>query len=129
VSRHSRQRKHRQPPTQTTPTIASADALAARQTEARAALRRLGDCSRNLDRIGATSRTIPPDAQGDRVKQLVRALTIEAARLRVELRNWDVASAQWLGSVNVRLDRLAKAIATVSQADLRTVSAPVAAVG
>ena len=49
------------------------------------------------------------------MKQLVRALAIEAARLRVELRNWDVASAEWLGVVSVRLNQLVEAVTTISQ--------------
>jgi hypothetical protein len=44
------------------------------------------------------------------MRQLLRVLTTEAARLRVELRNWDVASPDWIDRVNARLDQLAKKI-------------------
>ena len=69
-------------PTSSVARAISTNALAVRQIEARAMLRRLGDCSRKLERIGATSRAFPRNAEGDRVRQLVRALTTEAARLR-----------------------------------------------
>jgi hypothetical protein len=44
------------------------------------------------------------------VRQRIRVLTTEAARLRVEPRNWDVASPHWIDHVNGRLGQLATKI-------------------
>jgi hypothetical protein len=83
-----------------------ASTLAAREIEARAALIRLRDCSRKIEQAGGMIAVLPDRPEQDRARQLLRVLTTEAARLRVDLRNWDVAPPDWIDRVNGRLDQL-----------------------
>jgi hypothetical protein len=50
------------------------------------------------------------------VRGRARALTAEAARVRMELRRWDLSSPDWVDRVHTRLDELAEGIETPLQA-------------
>ena len=90
--------------------------LAAREIEARAALIRLRDCSRKIEEASGVVAVRPRRADRDRVRHLLRVLTTEAARLRMELRSWDVASSDWIDRVNGRLEQLTQKIEAMQPA-------------
>jgi hypothetical protein len=99
----------------------SAATLAAREKEARAALSDLRDRSREIERICAAARAGGHGPEEERVRRHARALTTEAARLRVELRSWNIASPHWVERVRARLDQLAEHVETAPQANRATV--------
>jgi hypothetical protein len=80
--------------------------LAAREREARLALSRLRTCGRKIEHISAVAGATRVGPGTDRMRRRLRAVSIEAARLRVELRNWNVGSSRWIYRVNDRLSRL-----------------------
>ncbi|HET7046628.1 MAG TPA: hypothetical protein VFI54_00030 [Solirubrobacteraceae bacterium] len=55
------------------------------------------------------------------MRRHARALTTEAARLRVELRSWNIASPHWVERVRASLDQLAEHVETAPQANRATV--------
>ena len=89
--------------------------LAAREVAARTALRRLRDCNRDIERLAADARAGGRDSLADNLRLRVRAFTIEAARIRVELRQWDVGSSQWIALLQARLDRLSAEIGLIAE--------------
>lgn len=96
--------------------------LAQRQSDARAALRYLRQCGREIERIAAQARAVSDDAGTEPLQQRAQALTAEADHIRLELANWDVAgSPSWTEQIHTRLDRLASAIATVPEPELAQV--------
>ncbi len=99
-----------------------ASTFAAREVEARAALGRLRDCSRRLEQASAAV-VLRRRPERDRVRLRLRALTTEAARLRVELREWDISSPEWIGRVNARLDQLAQEIEAVPRGNTSSADA------
>jgi hypothetical protein len=97
-----------------TPTPGSTrQTLAAWETEARMALSRLRTCGRDIALVSAAASANRLGPGGERVRHRLRALSTEAARLRVELRNWDVGASQWLDRVNDRLGQLEAEIGTL----------------
>jgi hypothetical protein len=90
--------------------------LATREVAARAALRHLRDCSRDIERLAAVARAAGRDSLAEHLRLRVRAVTIEAARIRIELRRWDVGSSLWIAMLQARLDRLAAEIGLVAEA-------------
>jgi hypothetical protein len=90
--------------------------LTARELAARTALRRLRDCSREIERLAAGARAAGRDSITEHARERVRAFTVEAARIRVELRRWDVGSSLWIASLQARLDRLAAEISLIAEA-------------
>jgi len=90
--------------------------LTARELAARTVLRRLRDCSREIERMAARARAAGRDPFAEHAQQRVRAFTVEAARIRVELRRWDVGSSLWIASLQARLDRLAAEIRLIADA-------------
>lgn len=90
--------------------------LATREVAARAALRRLRDCSRDIERLAAVARVAGRGSLTENLRLRVRAFTIEAARIRVELRRWDVGSSLWIAQLQARLDRLAAEIGLIAEA-------------
>ena len=97
--------------------------LTARELAARTALRRLRDCSRDIERLAARGRAAGRDSIAEHGRQRVRALTVEAARIRVELRRWDVGSSLWIALLQARLDRLAAEIGLIAEATGRQAAA------
>jgi hypothetical protein len=89
--------------------------LAAREAAARTALGRLRDCSRDVERLAADARAAGRDSLAEHLRPRVRAFTIEAARIRVELRRWDVGSSLWIALLQARLDRLAAEIGLLAE--------------
>lgn len=104
----------------------SAATLAARERRARAAMCRLRDCSREIERIAAGTRAARTGCANTRVEQRLRAFATEAARIRVELRTWDLGSPPWIEHLEARLDRLAAAIGPIAQATLTAGQEPLA---
>ena len=90
--------------------------LATREVAARAALGRLRDCSRDIERLAADARVAGRDSLAEHLRLRIRAFTIEAARIRVELRRWDVGSSLWIALLQARLDRLAAEIGLIAEA-------------
>jgi hypothetical protein len=85
-------------------------------------LGRLRDCGRTIEQMSAAARAVRSGPQGDRVG--LRALAIEVARLRAELRNWPTTSPDWLDQVSARVDALDAGIqALLHGAPLGTASA------
>ena len=93
----------------------SGDTLAAREVAARNALWRLRNCSRDIERLASRARAAGRDSLSEQVRQRVGAFTIEAARIRVELRRWDVGSSLWIALLEARLDRLAAEIGLTAE--------------
>jgi len=89
--------------------------LAAREVAARTALGRLRDCSRDIERLAAVMRAAERDSLAEHLRLRVRAFTIEAARIRVELRRWDVGSSLWIALLQARLDRLAGEVGLIAE--------------
>lgn len=89
--------------------------LAAREVAARTALGRLRDCSRDIERLAADARAAGRDSLAEHLRLRVRGFTVEAARIRVELRRWDVGSSQWIAVLQARLDRLAVEIGLLAE--------------
>jgi hypothetical protein len=95
--------------------------LAAGEVAARELLHRLGDCSREIDRLAAIVRAAPRDAAAQGVGQGVRDCTAEAARIRVHLRAWDVAAPAWIEHLRARVDRLTRDLGTLAEVNLATI--------
>jgi hypothetical protein len=89
--------------------------LAAREVAARTALGRLRDCSRDIERLAAVTRAAERDSVAEHLRLHVRAFTVEAARIRVELRRWDVGSSLWIALLQARLDRLAGELGLIAE--------------
>jgi len=92
--------------------------LSARELAARTALCRLRDCSREIERMAARVRAAQHGSAPDQIEQRVRAFTTEAARIRVELRLWDIGSPLWIERLQARVDRLAVEIGRTAEATL-----------
>jgi len=89
--------------------------LAAREVAARTALGRLRDCSRDIERLAAVTRAAERDSLAEHLRLRVRAFSIEAARIRVELRQWNVGSSLWIALLQARLDRLAREVGLIAE--------------
>ena len=89
--------------------------LAAREVAARTALGRLRDCSRDIERLAAVTRAAERDSLAEHLRLRVRAFSIEAARIRVELRQWNVGSSLWIALLQARLDRLAREVGLIAK--------------
>ena len=96
----------------------NANGLLARESEAREELSRLRDCSRELERVAAIARSSSRDPYAERIGRHVRSCTIELARLRVELRTWDLAAPFWIQRLHTRVDRLAEQVFLLAQVKL-----------
>jgi len=95
--------------------------LAARETAARELLYRLGDCSREIDRLASIVRAAPRRGAAERVGQGVRACTAEAARIRVHLRAWDVAAPFWMEHLKARVERLTGELGMLAEVNLAAI--------
>ncbi len=96
----------------------SAAARAARERRARAAICRLRDCSREIERIAAGTRAARAGCAGSGVGQGTARICDRGGADRVELRKWDVGSPLWIEYLEARLDRLAAAIGLIAEASL-----------
>ena len=95
--------------------------LAVGEAAARELLCRLGDCSREVDRLASIVRAVPRNGAAEQVGQGVRACTAEAARIRVHLRAWDVAAPSWMEHLKARVERLTQELDVLSELNLATV--------
>ena len=95
--------------------------LAVGEAAARELLCRLGDCSREIDRLASIVRAVPRNGAAEQVGQGVRACTAEAARIRVHLRAWDVAAPSWMEHLEARVERLTQELDVLSEVNLATV--------
>ena len=98
----------------------NADTPLARESEAREELCRLRDCSRQIERVAAMVRSSSRDPYAERISVQVRSCTVELARLRVELRAWDLAEPFWIQRLHRRVDRLAEQVSLLAQVKLVT---------
>jgi hypothetical protein len=96
----------------------NANRLLVRESEAREELCRLRDCSREIERVAAMVRFSSRDPCAERIGLHVRSCTVELARLRVELRTWDLAAPFWIQRLHTRVDRLAEQVSLLAQAKL-----------
>ena len=99
--------------------------LTAREADAKATLRRLRGCSREIERLAARTRTgrrgHHPSAAAP-LEQRVCTLTAESEHIRLELANWAVVSSRsWAEQLDARVDRLASAIAAAQEPEPRRV--------
>jgi len=95
--------------------------LAVGEAAARELLCRLGDCSREIDRLASIVRAVPRNGATEQVGQGVRACTAEAARIRAHLRAWDVATPSWMEHLKARVERLRQELDVLSEVNLGTV--------
>jgi hypothetical protein len=95
--------------------------LAVSEAAARQLLCRLGDCSREIDRLASIVRAVPRNGAAEQVGHGVRACTAEAARIRIHLRAWDVAAPSWMEHLKARVERLTQELDVLSEANLATV--------
>ena len=96
----------------------NATRLLARESEAREELCRLRDCSREIERVAAMVRSSSRDPYAERIGLQVRSCTVELARLRVELRTWDLAAPFWIQRLQTRVDRLVEQVSLLAQVKL-----------
>ena len=96
----------------------NANSLLARESEAREELCRLRDCSREIERVAAMVRSSSRDPYAARIGLQVRSCAVELARLRVELRRWDLAAPFWIQRLQTRVDRLAERVSLLAQVKL-----------
>lgn len=96
----------------------NANRLLARESEAREELCRLRDCSREIERVAAMVRSSSCDPYVKRIGLHVRSCTVELARLRVELRTWDLAAPFWIQRLHTRVDCLAEQVSLLAQVKL-----------
>ena len=93
--------------------------LAARESEARALMRRLRACGRETERLAARSGAACGNPMADRIAERIYALRAEADHIRLELAGWDMVESQlWTENLRQRLDRLASAIADAGELDI-----------
>ena len=95
--------------------------LATGEAAARELLCRLGDCSREIDRLASIVRAAPHNGAAERVGHGVRACTAEAARIRVHLRDWDVAAPSWMEHLKARVERLTRELGMLAEVNLATI--------
>ena len=95
--------------------------LAVGEAAARELLCRLGDCSREIDRLASTVRAVPRNRAAEQVGQGVRACTAEAARIRVHLRAWDVAAPSWMEHLRAQVEHLTRELGMLAEVNLATV--------
>jgi hypothetical protein len=96
----------------------NANSLLARESEAREELCRLRDCSREIERVAAMVRSSSRDPYAERIGLQVRTCTVELARLRVELRTWDLGAPFWIQRLHTRVDCLAAHVPVLAQVKL-----------
>jgi len=102
------------------PTGLSGEATAgflARQGQARCLLARLRDCSRQIAVLGAQSRCASPGSEADAVGETLVAFEADAARIRLDLSDWDAADpSALLTDFQVRMGKLEFRIAQLDEA-------------
>jgi len=92
--------------------------LMARESEARAAMRRLRACGRDIERLDAQLSAGRHHRRTEVLDERLHALRAEADHIRLELAQWDVAgSPLWTQQVQMRLERLSSAITAVREDD------------
>ena len=92
--------------------------LVAREAAAREALCRLRDCGRMIERVAAAIRAAPRDPGAEQVGHRVRACTADLARVRLELRTWDIGSPLWIERVHARVEHLAQEVGLIVEVAL-----------
>ena len=92
--------------------------LVEREAAAREALCRLRDCGRMVERVTAAVRAAPRDPDLEQVGHRVRACTADLARVRLELRTWDIGSSLWIERVHARVEYLAEEVGLLAQVAL-----------
>ncbi len=91
--------------------------LAAREIDAREALRGLRDCSREIERIAGGAHAIADHAAAEVLGRELRALRAQAQRVRAAICDWDTAEAStWNERVRTPLARLAAGVAQITDA-------------
>jgi hypothetical protein len=91
--------------------------LAERESAARALMRGLRKCGRDLERLAARAGAASGH-EADQARQRVRALKAEADHIKLELASWDVARSRlWTEQLQERLQRLTSAIAAAPESD------------
>jgi len=93
--------------------------LASQEMKARAALYRLHECSREIERMTATARAV-----GDSAATQMPALRAQARRARAAIRDWDGDDGRgWSERVQTQLGLLAADIRRVADANAKCASA------
>ncbi|HME01951.1 MAG TPA: hypothetical protein VKG38_02840 [Solirubrobacteraceae bacterium] len=103
--------------------------LAAREIDARKALHRLRDCSREIELLAGSAHTVGDRAAAALLTREVRVLRAQAQRIRTALSDWDTADAPvWSERIHAQLELLATGIAGITEANARRAAPPPRAV-
>jgi hypothetical protein len=97
-------------------TVPETASLTARESDARALMRRLRACGREIERLTARARAGCGSQAAEHLERRIGTLRAEADQMRLELAGWDVAGSRlWTERLGQRLERLALAIATAEE--------------